>query len=654
MTDSAQPKPNRENDYNDKIFYYKKNDFMYWYMVKRSPEKIKILINKWNKDLIDYMELYSSKLYFDEQDSYFKDHLDTIDYNFLKNDFIKEMKQYLKNTIEHNLLADQLHTLKKTWEYHQGVWTCIEKFKLYETILTNDFVMILTKNEEQINQILHHKKIVKKFDQEIANFLKSRPDSYQILINYIQQDWKQIYLPRSLTLAEKENIIINYLQGDEVNWNYLRIFSNNKKVSLSDEAKLLLKEKEERFYKETFEWDNKNHTISRFGSRMEIWIDKDQVEPIIVQDKKGSVWYSCIYPGKYLDKVIKQNSLSQISELLQLLNGQGIINTINFPSQTKGFVDVIVTENQWPTSYKPNTIFWIKERVLLHTVDMFYKYWVKFEDIIDDHIQKILLKHQWLETLQFSCDLKDKSYKERLKSLFPEIDLLFKQYNLYARKWFIDHKLLNISTKPVSFAEVRSSLPNKYFYSSGQETNQLLYAFFSDQSRLFYTKKYKNTYTNLYDLIASGNATIDIFEEYQRNWGIDMLINTWQLSNDNWKLRFWDEYEAYVLKLLYEHDVISYYAHYKDLQDIIIAMGKKGLITPDSSLLTRWEVDYFNYYLNDKSFTDWRRIRNRYVHWSTETDENKIYTDYIITIVLSIMLLSKIEREQNKKRQFWI
>jgi hypothetical protein len=65
----------------------------------------------------------------------------------------------------------------------------------------------------------------------------------------------------------------------------------------------------------------------------------------------------------------------------------------------------------------------------------------------------------------------------------------------------------------------------------------------------------------------------------------------------------------------------------------------------ESTLLSRWESSYFNYYLNDKEFSNWHSIRNKNIHWFYYADENKAYNDYIVVIKLVILIFLKIEDE---------
>ena len=66
----------------------------------------------------------------------------------------------------------------------------------------------------------------------------------------------------------------------------------------------------------------------------------------------------------------------------------------------------------------------------------------------------------------------------------------------------------------------------------------------------------------------------------------------------------------------------------------------------EGSLLTRPEVKYFYYYLNQKEFSNGHDLRNIYMHAAMckddKLDEEKHYKTYIIVLRLLIALIIKI------------
>lgn len=69
------------------------------------------------------------------------------------------------------------------------------------------------------------------------------------------------------------------------------------------------------------------------------------------------------------------------------------------------------------------------------------------------------------------------------------------------------------------------------------------------------------------------------------------------------------------------------------------------MVEAESSLLSRPEQDYFNYYLNKSSFNNSLDLRNMYVHGTQSNDsdnENVHYTNYITFLKLFVLIIIKI------------
>ena len=73
-------------------------------------------------------------------------------------------------------------------------------------------------------------------------------------------------------------------------------------------------------------------------------------------------------------------------------------------------------------------------------------------------------------------------------------------------------------------------------------------------------------------------------------------------------------------------------------------MSNNDLVYPETKLLSKSEVEYFNYYLN-KKFVNWLDIRNKNIHWNLYESKKEGYYDYIKVIRILILFLIKIDIE---------
>ena len=77
----------------------------------------------------------------------------------------------------------------------------------------------------------------------------------------------------------------------------------------------------------------------------------------------------------------------------------------------------------------------------------------------------------------------------------------------------------------------------------------------------------------------------------------------------------------------------------------LISLLKSGGVT-SSSLLSKPEQDYFNYFLNKSAFTNGPDLRNKYSHTQPHIREDKNHQrNYFIALRLLIVLIIKINDE---------
>lgn len=71
-------------------------------------------------------------------------------------------------------------------------------------------------------------------------------------------------------------------------------------------------------------------------------------------------------------------------------------------------------------------------------------------------------------------------YLEKCRTLLPELESIIKQYNLYIEDGYIDHELLQMSSNPIPYKDIKSKLEKKYIYPNykSQAFNNIDYYFF--------------------------------------------------------------------------------------------------------------------------------------------------------------------------------
>lgn len=143
-------------------------------------------------------------------------------------------------------------------------------------------------------------------------------------------------------------------------------------------------------------------------------------------------------------------------------------------------------------------------------------------------------------------------------------------------------------------------------------------------------------------MINEDNVRYDTLESYQKAV-IDTLVSEDYLFLDNKRfLKIKNKIQLFIISKFYENDVISYWHFPPTLRKKMDAMAKNELCYTESTLFTKHEVAYFNYYLNKKEFTDGPDLRNKYLHGTNiPSDNNNL--DYLMFLRIAILCLLKIE-----------
>ena len=102
-----------------------------------------------------------------------------------------------------------------------------------------------------------------------------------------------------------------------------------------------------------------------------------------------------------------------------------------------------------------------------------------------------------------------------------------------------------------------------------------------------------------------------------------------------------------ILKDLYENEFASFYHYSKAFQEEAKQMKTQGMILFDSSLLSKQEQSYFNYYLNKSEFTNGLDMRNSYLHGTQANPEEREKHEYAYFTYLKLLTLVLLKIEDD-------
>lgn len=216
--------------------------------------------------------------------------------------------------------------------------------------------------------------------------------------------------------------------------------------------------------------------------------------------------------------------------------------------------------------------------------------------------------------------------------------------------------MISISNEPIKFEAVKSLISKKYVYGKGDDFNKITYLMFSDQCPLSYVEKIQKENSTLEKLLKNEKIYVNDYErynfshfEYLKQFDIisidaDGLISLKNMCRIN------------VLKDLYLNDVISKNYKSADCVKEINNLLDIGMITEDNTLLSKPEMNYLNYLLNNSEYENGPKIRNAYMHGNLNVIDNESihFNNYMIILSIMVLLALKISddlylRELQKK-----
>lgn len=602
--------------------------------------KIIEFINNDNIDIIDdinnLLEIYNISKYLNFE--IFKSHIKQYVHINL-NEYQTKIKKNINIFINKNK-----ENILKTYSclevsYRNDFFDIITYTKIYNEFKDVEFEEFLKNNSESLFYILLHEDLIKKFNKIIKNQLMCNPKNVEIIINKYLNNTK-IYLP--LDLSENDIILLlnDYINSPDASINYLRditLFPSNKGFIVPDRIKLSAKRRENKESEKIF---SENNGLS---SCISIKYLKNKSEPITYQFDSTNIfievsqdwieenldyptlWNNFIYIFNFVDNHMILTLDSKDSEIgtlesLILPNGEHIyVKTSAFTSKEL-YSDLVM--------YTYDNILNIYNKNIESMIEWFFNVYLADEFNINNFIIKL--------------PSKESTYFEKCRIILPEIDRIFKQYNCLVEDGIIDQELIQISSTSFKFKDIKSLNRLKYVYPNDDWCKIVFFLLFSDQCMLCYLPDNEYEYDNFFDLIMSENIKeSDIIQSEQNDLEWLTNNNIIEINRDGY-IKFTDINLILILRNLYNNKLLSYLNLSKELRLLVDNLVKNNHLSIESSLLSRNEQDYLDFYLNKTKFTNGYDLRNSYLHGTNTNDIKKYEADYFRILKLFVIIILKI------------
>ena len=642
----------------DRIKYYSPSDWAGGYNLEKAEQIILNFDNDKEYDINDILEFFNIYKYFDNK-VYLTKWED--DYIQKLKDIVIQMKEKVYKYFNTEINEDNIISVYEKVDIHykneffELFSNCIEAINI-----SNEKMAELLQCEKiRIRDVLEYKTLVIKYDDIIKEYLmNSNNESVELLIGkyYIDEEsYDKLNFPSSLTLADKEKMILKYIEYEFANLNFIRIIakiqSNKDSIVVDDKTKLKAQKRREEIEKNIFK--NTNTTIE-FG--IGVVINDNQEEASLITSNGNDTNYS--YSGKW----IKENNdyptlLNNFIYLFNYVDPYFRIDLINKKCYSGIFERI---NYKVVRSYNPNQTFNNRAMVANMQIAAYYNYLnknnIRLEDIIEWFFKEYLKSEFNIDNYIISMPSANSNYFEKCKSLLPEFDLILKEYKYYCEDGIIDQELVNISSTQMFFKDIPSLNDKKYIYVNKIDDTLLIqYYFFSDQCLLNYNPITNKSYGCFYELLRNIEMKYSDYNIHEQKM-IDWLVDKELLVVDNNYIKLKNKPLINIYADLYFNEVINYWRYPKQLRNIVDSLIEKEILYSENTLFSKPEQDYFNYYLNMSEFIDGFDIRNSNLHGSQSGDRNsEIHSSrYMIILQLLILIVIKINDDlciydENKK-----
>jgi len=633
----------------ERIKYYPTNDLM----CGNNLSNIENIIKKFEGykaekealDINDMIELYNVKKYFDNE-IYLKDWSNE-NISYYKNTINKLFRivaRYFKSIAQEDFIV--LYKKVKRY-YRDDFWELIDKFKVYESIDELNFEEIINLPEVWLYELLKHKKIVEYFGKTIRQHMLNDCSSAELLLDEFEMkhisDKDPLNFPKELNSTDKEIIINNYIESENPNLNYLRLIanmqSNKDKIEISPKTLLKAKKKAENQEGQLFTED------SKMNIKLTVVFSESQDEEVIVKRESQSI------TAKYNTKWIKNNTdyatlLNNFIYLFEFVDWQmrfTLVNKFNHMSVFERF-GFISSKNAYKTGIEFNN----KNILSLLQIKGYYNelfgLGIRLEEVIEWFFIEYLVKEFNASKFKITMPSSNSTMLEKCTIIMPGMESVLKQFSLFVQEGEIDFELLEIRSEPLVYNNIPSLVDKKYVYGIGEEYKTVTFLLFSDQGELGYNEKNKKTYNNFFELLRNEKLKLKDYPDYcvkKINWLID---HKYLSTNEEGYIIFKDKLLIIILKDLYFNEVINYWRYPDPGRLIMDELEKKNIIEFESTLFSRPEQAYINYFLNKSQFNNGLDLRNKYVHTQPSSDDNENVhnNNYMILLRLFILTVIKI------------
>ena len=640
----------------NRVKFYGKADMANGYMLEKTlPILQQLKLSKEYVNINDVIELYNVYKFINA-------HIFRKDFNSEEKALFNEENSKIINQIigrffskvDNGTIANYFGKIER--EYIEDVLELFEKYKVHKRISWDSFKYFIDSNHIPLFYIVECEKIVNTFDNDIKELILKDNQSIDLLITkYLKKSpARQVFLPKSLSIEDKEQIVKNYIASAMVHPGTLELIINlpvNSDFKISDDTRLAAKNRYDQ------EMDNLfvKSENSGFQTTIEAEINNKQKEPVII-DYKENRFYISVSSKWIRDNLDYPTLLNNFIHIYNFVDKENRIEFISKPNQISALERVFM-DTDLKKVYIKGSFFDIYNNFAVVAMVSYCEFLekecnIRIEEVLQWFFDEYLVSEFNIHDFIVNMPSSGSSYLEKCRTICCEFESILKQYEALVKFGTINHDFIELSSRPMDYHAINSLMPDKYIYlnETNQDCKNTLYLLFSDQTMLTYLPHRKDVegYNCLYELLINTTVNISEYEDYQLN-DIKWLIIKGILKQDSQgNLTLHDKLEAIILCDLYKNGFVSnQFLERFQLNKPLKNLQQKRWIYKESSLFAKQECDYLDFYLNKSKFTNGQDLRNTYLHGTqrkrgADIDLHRVnYYRLLMFVVITIIKINE-------------
>lgn len=529
--------------------------------------------------------------------------------------------------------------------YVEDFWKLFAQFESFKNVSGQVFAAYLKEPGTTLYKLLQQKELVKVYGKELADILRISKQTPRLIIGKFLQKHDQACsysFPKELSPSEYEGILQKYVKLDTANLNDLQLLAhsqNSKECPISDKLRLSAKRACETY------WEKRPFTGVEIGYGM--GVEFADVPEIKSAKRLENNTYQITYDIKWLlDNLDYPTILNNFRYIFEQFDECWRSTLVSVESQLGIFERELSTRGI--KEFIKGNHFDIGENLSTMQVkgcyDILKQNGVRLEDVLKWFFEEYLPQEFNAYGFRFNPSSENTTMIEKCRTIASEMDGVLKQFRMYVQDGQIDRELFEMSSEHIRFSSLSGFVKEKYAYENSDDIKREQFLLFSDQSLLGCIRKTRDRYSRFVELMTHEDVEFsDFWEHQQKNirWLIERDIVE---ENADGYLKL-NVAKVFILKDLYEHDVICPQYYSSRSKDIINEWCKNGDLRLSNSLFSEPEQNYLNYELNKSVYSNGLDLRNKYAHSTYPEDEQTQVIDYIVLLKIMILVVTKINEE---------